>query len=144
VWYVSVAWKSTVQGANTLRGDPLIEDVSLRQTLLQLSGFTPAELSETYARNNAAKRYEDHYLKRRERLLDAYALATRAGDSDARADVVLQIRAWNRKVPELAITARTLQRSMASRLVYSANAEQGIVLNPKIAERVREASGTAE
>lgn len=133
-----------VQGANTLRGDPLIEDVSLRQTLLQLSGFTPAELAETYARNNTAKRYEQHLLKRRERLLDAYALATRTGDVEGRAEVVQQIRAWNRKVPELAITSRTLQRSIASRLAWSARAERGIVLNPKIERRVREAVGDEE
>lgn len=133
-----------VLGANTLRGDPLVEDVSLRQTLLQLGGFTPAELAETYASNNAAKRYEQHLLKRRARLLDAYALATRTGDVEGRAEVVRQIRAWNRKVPELAITARTLQRSIASRLAYSARAEAGIVLNPKIAGRVREETGTAE
>lgn len=133
-----------VQGANTLRGDPLVEDVSLRQTLLQLGGFTPAELADTYAQNNAAKRYEQHFLKRRERLLDAYALATRAGDAEARGEVVTQIREWNRKVPELAITARTLQRSIASRLAYSARAERGIVLNPKVAERVREETGTTE
>ncbi len=133
-----------VQGANTLRGDPLVEDMSLRQTLLQLSGFTPAELAETYASNNAAKRYEQHFIKRRERLLDAYALATRAGDAEARSEVVGQIREWNRKVPELAITARTLQRSIASRLAYSARAERGIVLSPKLAERVREETGTSE
>lgn len=133
-----------VQGANTLRGDPLVEDMSLRQTLLQLSGFTPAELAETYASNNAAKRYEQHFIKRRERLLDAYALATRAGDAEARSEVVGQIREWNRKVPELAITTRTLQRSIASRLAYSARAERGIVLNPKVAERVREETGTTE
>jgi N12 class adenine-specific DNA methylase len=133
-----------VQGANTLRGDPLVEDVSLRQLLLQLGGFTPAELAETYASNSSAKRYEQHLLKRRERLLDAYALASRTGDADARAEIAGQIRVWNLKVPELAITARTLQRSIASRLVYSARAERGIVLNPKVAGRVREKTGTAE
>lgn len=133
-----------VQGANTLRGDALVEDVSLRQTLLQLGGFTPAELAETYASNNAAKRYEQHLLKRRARLLDAYALATRTGDAEGRAEVGRQIREWNRKVPELAITPRTLARSMASRLAWSARAEAGIVLNPKVAERVREETGTAE
>jgi hypothetical protein len=47
-------------------------------------------------------------------------------------------------VPELAITARTIQRSIASRLAYSARAERGIVLNPKVAERVREDTGTTE
>lgn len=133
-----------VQGANTLRGDPLIEDMSLRQTLLQLGGFTPAELAETYARNSAAKRYERHLLKRRERLLDAYALATRTGDIEGRAEIIRQIRHWNRKVPELAITARTLERSIASRLAWSARAEAGIVLNPKVAGRVREDTGSAE
>jgi N12 class adenine-specific DNA methylase len=133
-----------VQGANTLRGDVLVKGMSLRQTLLQLGGFTPAELAETYARNNAAKRYEQHLLKRRARLLDAYALATRTGDAEGRAEVGRQIREWNRKVPELAITPRTLARSMASRQAWSARAEAGIVLNPKVAERVREETGTAE
>ena len=47
-------------------------------------------------------------------------------------------------MPELAITTRTLQRSIASRLAYSARAERGIVLNSKVAERVREDTGTTE
>lgn len=129
------------EGVNNLRGDPIVPDANVRQLVLQLAGFTPAEVAERYDANRALKNYEQHILDRRSRLVDAFALATRTGDAGGRADAMQQIRKFNTKWPEIRITPRTLKQSMRARARYSARAESGIVLNKKIAARVREAVG---
>lgn len=129
------------EGVNNLRGDPIVPDANVRQLVLQLAGFTPAEVAERYDANRALKNYEQHVLDRRSRLVDAFALATRTGDAGGRAEVMQQIRKFNTSWPEIRITPRTLKQSMRVRARYSARAESGIVLNKKIAARVREAVG---
>ena len=129
------------EGVNNLRGDPIVPDANVRQLVLQLAGFTPAEVAERYDANRALKNYEQHVLDRRSRLVDAFALATRTGDAGGRAEVMQQIRKFNTSWPEIRITPRTLKQSMRARARYSARAESGIVLNKKIAARVREAVG---
>lgn len=129
------------EGVNTLRGDPLVDDASLRDTLLQLSGFTPAKVADRYDRNRALKNYEQMLLERRGRLMDAFAMARRLGDGEASRETMEQIRAFNRKNPEIAITRASLRRSLAQRARYSQRAEHGITLDRRLARRVREEVG---
>ena len=127
----------SIEGVNNFRGDPLVEDVSLWQALLQLNGFTPAQVARQYDANSAVKGYEQHILNRRQHLTDAYAMAWRLGDADTQAAVLEKMRAFNATNPELAISAETLRRSLKSRLRYSQRAEDGIIVNPKLEARVR-------
>nr|WP_294979201.1 PLxRFG domain-containing protein [uncultured Pseudomonas sp.] len=129
------------EGVNNLRGDPIVKDLSLRQTLLQLAGFTPSEVADRYDRNRALKNYEQHILDRRQHLVDAYAMAQRLGDVDGRRDVIEAIRRFNKANPEVAISSKTIRRSLLTRARYSKRAESGIVLNPKLAAKVRAAVG---
>ncbi|MCD9088736.1 PLxRFG domain-containing protein [Stenotrophomonas sp. SY1] len=138
------AGRYATQGVNTLRGDPVLEDVSLWQVLLQGSGFSPAQIAERYERNRALKNYEEHITGRRQSLMNAYAMAIRNGDAGDRAAVMEKILAFNKTNPEVAISSSSIRASMKSRARYSANAEGGIVLNPKLAARMRERVGLAE
>jgi GGDEF domain-containing protein len=131
------------EGANTLRGDPLIEDVTAGEKFVQLLGFSPTRLAEQYRVNRTVKNYEQHILDRRASLLSALALATRLRDDEMRAAALQRIQAFNQKFPELALTQRSITQSLRARARYSAQAESGIVLNKKIAERAREAAGFA-
>lgn len=126
------------EGINTMRGDPLIEDLSLGETLMQLAGFTPADVTERYDANSAAKNYEQRILGRRRALLNAYAMAWRAEDADGIQKALTKIQAWNAKHPAMGITLDTIRRSLASRMRYSARAESGVVLDRRIAEDARE------
>lgn len=125
------------QGVNTLRGDPVIEDLSVGESLLQLAGFSPARLNEQYDGINAAKNYERRLLDRRESLLNAYAMAWRASDPDTLATVREKIKAWNEAQPALAITTSTIRRSLAARMRYSSKAEAGVVLDRRVADAAR-------
>ena len=124
-----------------MRGDAIVEDLSVKQLLLQLGGFTPAEVAERYDSNRALKNYERHILDRRQYLVNAVALAVRTGDAEARREAMASIGAFNRKYPEIAITQKSLRKSLAARARYSRQAEGGVILNKKIAARVREEVG---
>lgn len=134
----------TTQGVNTLRGDPVIEDLGVGGSLLQLAGFSPASLNERYEGINAAKNYEKRLLDRRSSLLNAYAMAWRAGDADTVTKVLGKIRSFNEAQPELAINTSTIRDSLQARMRYSSRAEGGVVLNPKIADKAREEARFAE
>lgn len=129
------------EGVNNLRGDPLLDDPSVYQALLQVNGFTPAQVARRYDVNRSLKNYEQAILNRRQRLMDAFAMAHRLGDADAMTATKKRIAAFNRKNPEIAITGKSMVASLRSRARYSAKAEGGIVLNRKIAGRVRESVG---
>lgn len=138
------AGRYATQGVNTLRGDPVLEDVSPWQVLLQGAGFSPAEVAERYERNRALKNYEEHITKRRQSLMNAYAMAIRNGDAADRVAVMEKVRAFNKANPELAISSDSIRASLKSRARYSAKAEAGIVINPKLAARLQERVGPAE
>jgi len=135
------AGRYATQGVNTLRGDPVLEDLSPWQVLLQGAGFSPAEVAERYERNRALKNYEEHITSRRQSLMNAYAMAIRNGDAADRAEVMEKVRAFNKSNPEIAISSDSIRASLKSRARYSAKAEAGIVLNPKLAARLKERVG---
>lgn len=135
------AIRFNTEGANTLRGDPLIEDVSTAEQFVQLLGFSPTRMAEQYRVNRAAKNYEQHYLDRRQNLLNALALAVRMQDDELRTAALERIQAFNRAVPELALSPQSIRQSLRARARYSAQAEAGVVLNKRIADRVREQIG---
>jgi hypothetical protein len=116
-----------------------VADVSLRDTLLQLSGFTPDKVASQYDVNRSLKNYEQAILDRRGYLLDAFAMALRTEDDDARAQVLAKIQHFNQTNPEIAITTRGIRQSLASRARYSQDAENGITLNRKLAAKVHAA-----
>lgn len=135
------AARYATQGVNTLRGDPVIADASAWDVLMQGSGFASAKVAEQYDRNRALTNYTDAILKRRQHLMDAFAMSLRLGDSEGRARALEKIRAFNRTNPEVAVTPESIRASIKSRTRYSAQAEGGIVLNKKLAARARAAVG---
>lgn len=132
------ALRYEVQGVNTLRGDPLVPDANVIDTIYQGLGLMPADLARQYEVNAAAKQYEAYVLERRQSLLDAYALATRHKDMEAVRATNEKIRAFNQRWPEIAVSAATIRRSLQARERYSERAVNGITLNSRIGDRVRD------
>lgn len=128
-----------VHGVNTLRGDPLVPDANVIDSIYQGLGLMPADLARQYEANAAVKQYERYVLERRQSLLDAYAIATRHKDMEAVRATNEKIRAFNQRWPEIAVSASTIRRSLQSRERYSERAVNGITLNSRIGDRVRDA-----
>jgi hypothetical protein len=56
------------EGALTLKGDPVQEDIGAYNSLMQIIGFSPASLSSTYEKTSAAKGYEREVAQRQTTL----------------------------------------------------------------------------
>lgn len=124
------------EGVNTFYGDPLIENVNPWQLLVQLQGFTPAEVAERYKINNRLKNKEGRIEDRRKDIVREIGDAVRAG-RDIPEDALERMRLFNREIPEWAITSDAIRASVRSRMRASQRNEFGVALNPKINERLR-------
>lgn len=127
------------EGANTLRGDPIVPDVTGPESFIQALGFRPTRLAEQQRTNNAMKNYEQGILDRRATLLNTLAMASRQGDEDERTAALAKIHAFNQQYPEIALNSDSIRQSLRARARYSAQADNGIFINKKLAPRVREA-----
>ena len=119
------------EGALTLKGDPVEEDISAYNGLMQIIGFSPASLSSTYEKTSAAKGYDREIAQRKQRLLNKYDMARTAGDSDLMAEAREEIEAFNSKrtSPKDRITGDTLNRSQKARQAAEKNMINGVTFN---------------
>lgn len=129
------------EGVNTLRGDPIISDVTTPEMLIQALGFQPTRIAEQSAENRALQNYSQQIQDKRQRLVNAFAIAMRTGDEDLRTNVIQRMQAFNATNPEIAISAANLRSNWLSRQKASAETEHGVHLNKKVNEKVREAVG---
>lgn len=137
------AGRYATQGVQSLRGDPIVDNVSPYQVLLQGSGFTPDKIARQYEENRQVKDYEKAIMDRRQALANAYAMAARTGDSEGMAAALAKIQGFNRSNPEVAITGSSIRASVRARAKYSERAEGGVVVNPKLQAKLDAMTGTA-
>ena len=133
------------EGAQSLRGDEVMEDVSTWNLFWQATGFSPAKLGQKYDANRTLKDLEQRTLDRRERLIGRWWLARRHGDLEGVQEAMAAIGRFNgsspiRQNPRARITPATLLASMQQRRNYSRRAEGGIIVDRRLSrleERVR-------
>lgn len=136
------AARYAAEGVTTYQGDPLIEDVSPWQILMQAQGFAPAEVAERYKINNRLKNQEREISDRRRGIMKQVGDAVRQGDPIPE-KAIEQLREFNREFPEWAITPDAIRQSVRSRQRASARNEFGVGLNPKLNDRLRAAQPPA-
>lgn len=129
-------------GVTTYQGDPLIEDVSPWQILMQAQGFAPAEVAERYRINSQLKNQEREISDRRRDIMRQIGDAIRKGDPIPER-AIERLRGFNREYPEWAITPDSIRQSVRSRQRASARNELGVGLNPKLNDRLRAAQPPA-
>jgi hypothetical protein len=128
------------EGALNLKGEPVIEDVSAYNALMQVIGFGPADLSNAYEEISLKKEYERDVLGRRARLLTKYDMARRSGDYDLQMEVEDEIALFNeaRQDPKARITKETLRRSQAAREAYEENTINGVRFNKSLLPEIND------
>jgi uncharacterized coiled-coil protein SlyX len=128
------------EGALNLKGEPVIEDVSAYNALMQIIGFGPADLSNAYEEVSMKKQYERDVLTRRAQLLNKYDMARRSGDYDLQMEVQDEIDLFNeaRKDPKARITRDTLRRSQAAREAYEENTINGVRFNKTLLPEIED------
>lgn len=136
--YAMRSYRYATEGVTNINGQKIVDDLSTPERAAAALGFTPAKVSAQYEENSALKGYEKFVQKRRQSLMDAYALASRLGDSDGKADVLKQVRAFNQKWPQIAITGKTLSTSLRAHLRADQETEKGIRLTKKLGGAIRD------
>jgi hypothetical protein len=104
-----------VEGATTIKGDPVMEDISAYNSLMQVIGFAPADLSSQYERVQAGTAFQREINKRRTQLMQKYDMARTSGDQDLMSEVLEDIQKFNEARPAKRITKDSLDRSARAR-----------------------------
>ena len=137
---VAKAYRFSTEGANTLRGDPIVGDIGIGHSLAQAFGFAPAEYTRQLEINASLKNIERRVLEERTKLLRKYYVEMRNGDGDGAKDTLKELLELGRKHPGL-VTADTIKKSMAQHMRTSATMYHGITLNKLMrAELLRNAA----
>jgi hypothetical protein len=137
------AYRHASEGVTTLRGDEILPsgEVDWWDTIAQAIGFTPAKVAETYERNTALMNAEARVLRRRRVLINAYAMAVKTGDPEAKREAIDDIKTFNgvKHNKPLAITPETLRRSIATRRRNERKRQDGVLIeNKRLGKQLRE------
>lgn len=132
------AMRFAEEGALNLKGEPVIDDISAYNILMQAFGFSPADLSNVYEEVSLAKEFERDVLQRRARLLNKFHMARKAGDTELEQEVRAEIDAFNeeREDPKARIGRDTLRRSEAARKAYEDSTINGVRFNQSLRSEI--------
>ena len=131
---VMKATRFATQGATNLDGVPIVDDVGTYNVVMQLMGFSDAELTEAYARAGARKEAEKFIMDRRQALLNLAYLARSNGDTEGLDIVQEKIDSFNEKYPikGIKISRDTLKRSYNGHIQRNKEMIDGVRYNPKL------------
>jgi hypothetical protein len=120
-----------IEGANTLRGDPVMGDINGYNAAMQVMGFAPADLLKQYEMNSYAKKLGEATEGRKDKLLKQYYVADRMGDQD-RADRIREKLFALSDKHDLGVTDATINKSVTDRDRISDDMYHGVQVNKKI------------
>lgn len=128
------------EGALNLRGDELVgmdwlgmpysDELNAWNLLWQASGFTPEKLGRRYQQNSDYKKYEQHVIDGRSRLLSQYYLHWIERDGEGMRDTMARMDRWNKANPKAAkLDSKAISRSMKARMRASKASMSGVHTN---------------
>lgn len=112
------------EGALTMKGETLIENISGPEAFKQMLGFTPERLAQRQAANMEAKSREQKVLNRKQDLLNFLAMAIDNEDTDAEDKVLAKIDEFNEANDWAAIKGSTIRSSLKKRAKNRAMADE--------------------
>jgi hypothetical protein len=127
-----IAARYAREGVNTLKGDPLVQDVGPMDLLMQSMGFRPALIAEVQYRNITKKGQEQAIQKERNNLLNLFGISFISNDADANQVAFDKIMKFNTKHPTMAIPADSIIKSIAERMTKSAMADHGLHIDKRL------------
>jgi hypothetical protein len=143
------AYRYATEGATTMRGDPITEDIGPWNVAAQALGLVPASYTKQLELNAVEKRKERVKNEKRTDLLRKLyrALVEEGGDADAVSDVLDDISEFSKDNPFFAINGRTINRSIRQHVRTTQDvAETGGVTfsrrnRARVVERMQESLG---
>ena len=126
------------EGATTLRGDPILEDVHPGNVFAQLLGLAPAGYTKQLEINARDKGLERRLNSKRSDLMREYYLALKEGDIDGMLDLSEEMAEFSQRNPYVAISGDTIRRSINQHRTTDEIARQlgGISTSARQARRI--------
>ena len=126
------------EGATTLRGDPILEDVHPGNVFAQLLGLAPAGYTKQLEINARDKGLERRLNSKRSDLMREYYLALKEGDIDGMLDLSEEMAEFSERNPYVAISGDTIRRSINQHRTTDEIARQlgGISTSARQAQRI--------
>lgn len=104
-----------IEGAQTRDGLPIVEDVNVYNSMMQVLGFAPADLATAQAQRGATYQVSEKLKNRRVALLTNLYAARKAGNSEGMEKALNDIRSFNEANPSYRITGDTINKSYSER-----------------------------
>jgi hypothetical protein len=129
-----VGIRYATEGALTMKGDTLVEDISAKEALAQSLGFSPERVAQRQKANIEMKSMERNIINKRQDLLNAYFMAFDANDDNFLDRVEKKIDRFNAMYPDYPIEEETLNRSVEGRYRRREEAEEtgGMPINKRL------------
>ena len=126
------------EGATTLRGDPIMEDINAWNIFAQSLGLSPAGYTKQLEINARDKGVDRRVNTKRTKLMGDYYLAAREGDIDGATELVQEMIEFSERNLYVAISGDSLERSMRQHSVTDEIAKQlgGIPANRRAMKRI--------
>jgi len=134
------AYRYATEGYETTRGDAIVGEVTVGDAILQTMGFAPSKFRAEQDKLARDRRVITGVGRMRKGLLDRFAFAHNNGDEAGKEQVIEDIREFNQKHGNVAISGDTLRQSITTRARGSAIAEQlgGNVADRRFIRELRE------
>jgi hypothetical protein len=127
-----IAYRYSQEGAKTLQGDIMKKEFTPFELMMQSLGIRPADLAEIQFRNIKVKGQEQAIIKKRQNMLNIFALTFMANDPKGNQEAFDKIMKFNKKYPSMAIDADGMINSIAGKLEKSAQTDHGLYVDPKL------------
>lgn len=127
------------EGAETYRGDPIIDKFKTHEALAQFIGFTPARLSERYDLNSRMKNRERAITDERKDILGEFRKAHRNNTKPSQ-KTLDKVVAFNKKHPSNPIRGLNIKQSIQGGIRSSQRNMGGVQLNPRLERSIREST----
>jgi hypothetical protein len=131
------------EGANTLRGNPIVDDISPYNAFMQGIGFAPADYVENLKINQSERRRKNAIDTKRRKLMRLHNMARQENDREALSAALRKIKEFNASLPpqfrvESRIDSADLKKSYAGFKRTTGNMVNGIVYTDAMRKSVQE------
>jgi hypothetical protein len=126
------AYRFGTEGAQSLRGDPIVEDINAFSVAAQALGFAPADYVRQLEINSNLKGIEKSILQEKSKLLQKWNVATRMGDTEDANEYKEDLFELNKKHPDLKISEDTFERSERAFKAATKRTVNGVQFSQKL------------
>ena len=133
-------YRYATEGAKTLRGDPIVDEVSLWNAGAQMLGFAPADYTRQLEINSRLKGIDKKVNTDATKFKRQYFIASRAGDREGMQEAKQRLLDLGAKHKGLEINAGTigevLDRSMTAQQRVTKEMKHGVRYSPRMAKEL--------